>query len=244
MYLRSITAIIVSLAAATTALSVPFNNRIVNGIPVQKAGHCLVTPNTSENTIGGAYLGGTVQKTGKLVKAVKSFSHDNYVHKASANDIGIVFLSEKVDGPYASTEGGYPEGGSKLTVAGYGDLSPAGPASQNLLKVQVTIGNETDCLAHKNNPGRIFDPKTQVCATDNGHSACLGDSGGPLYSGSGKDVHVVGVVSGAGDVDRCGEKGSYQYFTFIAPFAPRIKSKIEEFEKDGANATAKADASM
>lgn len=118
------------------------------------------------------------------------------------------------------------------------DISADGPSSPVLLKVQLTIGNKAECAANKHTDGLIFDPKSQVCATDNGNSACHGDSGGPLYSGSAKDVHVVGVVSGAGKADeRCGEKGTYQYYTFIEAFIPWIKSEIEKFEKIGANST-------
>ena len=80
-----------------------------------------------------------------------------------------------------------------------------------------------------------FEPDSQICAIDNTYSACNGDSGGPLYHGSGKDVHVVGLVSGGGNENRCGEKSTYQYYTFIKPFIPWIKSEIEKFEQDGAS---------
>ncbi len=109
-----------------------------------------------------------------------------------------------------------------------------GSYSPILLKVQVTVGSESECAKHMNQDGHFFDPKTQICATDNVYSACVGDSGGPLYTGSGKDVNVIGVVSGAGNEDRCGEEGTYQYFSFIRPFIPWIKSEIEKFEKEGA----------
>ncbi len=99
------------------------------------------------------------------------------------------------------------------------------------------MGNKAECAAHKNTRKYTFDPVTQVCAIDNGYSACVGDSGGPLYSGSGEDVHVVGVVSGGGNEDKCGEKGTYQYYTFVEAFIPWIKSEIMKFEQSGSNAS-------
>ncbi|KAF9957900.1 hypothetical protein BGZ72_001184 [Mortierella alpina] len=265
MHLQSIAAIIVSLATATMTSSVPLNNRIVHGTPVQvgelpsfaqvlgcggiligpqtvlTVAHCADHPVVNSNV----YLGSVKEGKGKHLKIAKAVMHPEYNSPGSTNDIAVVFLPEKVEGPYALIEGtSYPEGGSKLTVAGHGSTSFNGTGSPDLLKVQVTIGNTTQCAAHKNINGRIFDPKAQVCATDNGYSACHSDSGGPLYYGSGKDVHVVGLVSGAGNVDRCGEKGTYQYFTFIKPFIPWIKSEIEKFERSGANSTSEPDANM
>ncbi|KAF9285274.1 hypothetical protein BGZ68_004001 [Mortierella alpina] len=181
--------------------------------------------------IGSGFLGSVVHGKGKHFKVVKSVVHPEYDVKAFVNDLGLIFLSDK--GAF------YPEGGSKLTVAGFGLTTADGPISPALLKVQVTIGDKDACAANKNFRGLVFDPKAQVCATDNGYSACNGDSGGPLYTGSGNDVQVVGLVSGAGKYGaRCGEKGSYQYYTFIEAFTPWIKSEIEKFEKNGANSTA------
>ncbi len=65
------------------------------------------------------YLGDLISAKGQHFSVVKSVEHPN--HYAMNNDIGLVFLSDKVAGPYASFEGSsYPEAGSKLTVAGHG----------------------------------------------------------------------------------------------------------------------------
>ncbi|KAF9289834.1 hypothetical protein BGZ68_008557 [Mortierella alpina] len=254
MYVHTITAIIVSLAAATTTLCIPLSQRIVGGTPVKEgelpyfvqfkgcggtliglqtivtAGHCLrSTPDDK------AYLGGI---NFKPLKPVKVVVHPKFARATLVNDIGLEFLPEKVDGPYALIEGtSYPEEGSKLMVAGYGRTSTDGPRSQILLKVHVNVGNETDCTEHYNDGRRFFDPVTQVCGTAiPGFSDCSGDSGGPLYISSGNNMHVVGLVSGYGHVLACGEKGAYSYYTFIKPYIPWIKSEVEKFEKDGAEA--------
>ncbi|KAF9937447.1 hypothetical protein BGZ67_001285 [Mortierella alpina] len=268
MCFRSITAVLLTLAAATTTSSISLGKRIVNGIPVKEgelpvfaqasgcggvligpqtvltAAHCTLHPEVNNDV----YLGGVEKNKGKHLKLVRAIQHPKYnaTSMSTTNDIAVVFLPEKVDGLYASFEGtSYPEAASELTVAGHGRTSADGPGSDILLKVQVTIGNKAECAAHKTRKGKsIFDPNGQVCAIDNGDSACSGDSGGPLYSSSGKDVQVVGLVSGSGDENRCGEKGTFQYYTFIEAFVPWIKSEIEKFEKNGTTSTTEAFANL
>ncbi|KAF9576121.1 hypothetical protein EC968_000189 [Mortierella alpina] len=276
-----------------TTSGAPLSKRILNGTPVQKgelpayalglqelypdgsfAGGCggvLIGPQAEKS--GDIYIGGVVVNTGeKLAKFVKSVQYPGFNASTGTNDIGLVFLQEKVDGPYALIEGtSYPEEGSKLMVAGNGGKSESynlveltssfpttndhrvvsvsatevggGLNSSILLKVEVTIGSKAECHAHKN--GRlVFDPNTQICATDNGYSACVVDSGSPLYSGSGNDTLVVGLVSGSGNVFFCGEKGAYQYFTFVKSFIPWIKAEIEKFEMNETNSVTKIDANM
>ncbi|KAF9285511.1 hypothetical protein BGZ68_003790 [Mortierella alpina] len=226
---------------------------------------------TKEKEFNYVFLGGVALGVGKKLKYEKAVSHPEYYQTASVNDIAVAFLPEKADGPYASIEGtSYPDEGSKLTVAGYGsesmnydlvaalstfhytdgflfeisDTSANGTSTDHLLKVQVTMGSKVECATRKNTQDRFFDPNAQVCATDNGYSACKGDSGGPLYSGTGKDLHIVGVVSGSGKETRCGEKGTFQYYTFVKPFISWINSEIEKFEKNGAESTVETDTSM
>ncbi len=70
------------------------------------------------------YYGGVIRNEGKFMNAVKAVKHPKYMESSTFNDSGLIFLSEKFDGPYATLEGtSYPEGGSKLTVAGHGGKS-------------------------------------------------------------------------------------------------------------------------
>ncbi|KAF9285275.1 hypothetical protein BGZ68_004002 [Mortierella alpina] len=203
--------------------------------PLFIAGHCL-------DAARSVYLGSVKKKKGRHLRIVKAVRADSD-NSIGANDIAVAFLSEKVDGPYALIEDtSYPEEGSKLTVAGFGltkigDLNGVS-GSRILLKVEVNIGSKSACAAHKKGR-RTFDPDTQVCATDKplGHSACHGDSGGPLYAGSSNDLRVVGLVSGPGDKTECGEQDTYQYYTFIKPYVPWVKSETKKFEKSGTNST-------
>ncbi|KAG9321741.1 hypothetical protein KVV02_005087 [Mortierella alpina] len=263
MYLRSITAILVTLTAAITTSSVPLSKRIVNGTPVKEGelpvfaelsgcGGVLIGPQTVLTAahctfhppVHNVYIGGVERNKGKHLQVAKTVMCPEFNRTSRVGDIAVVFLPEKVDGPYASYEGtSYPEAGSELTVAGYGATDADGTTSDILLKVQVTIGNKAECEAQIDKKS-AFDPNSQVCAIDNGHSACHGDSGGPLYSGSDKNVHVAALVRGAGNQDKCGEKGTFQYYTFIKPFIPWIKSEIAKFEKNGTISTTEALANL
>ncbi|KAF9576106.1 hypothetical protein EC968_000174 [Mortierella alpina] len=248
MRVQVIKAVIVALATAATTSSVPLHDYIVGGTRVKEGEFpSFVLSRIATLRIGldrEGYLGGVNANEGKLLKPVKAITHSNFHQGKLTNDIRLVFLSEKVGGPYGSIEDvSYPEEGSKLMVAGYDRTITDGNMSKILLKLQITTAKEVDCVERKTdgNGTTFFDPRTQFCSADAlGSAACYGDSDGPLYTGSGKDVRVVGLVSSPGDILECAEKGAYIYYTFIKPYLPWIKSEIEKFEKNGANSTTEA----
>jgi len=47
--------------------------------------------------------------------------------------------------------------------------------------------------------------------------------------GEGRDRYVIGLVNhGIGGI-KCGEKGGYQYYTYIKPYIPWVNEEIERF---------------
>lgn len=58
MYLRIITAIILSLAAATATSSVPLNKRIVNGTPVKEGELPALATGAKDILHGDSFIGG------------------------------------------------------------------------------------------------------------------------------------------------------------------------------------------
>jgi secreted trypsin-like serine protease len=86
----------------------------------------------------------------------------------------------------------------------------------------LNVDPTANCKSKNSN----FNDKTQFCTRDIplGHSACDGDWGGPAFSNG----RLVGLVSRGTSGVKCGEKGSFQYFTYIKPYISWAKSEISK----------------
>ncbi|KAF9952392.1 hypothetical protein BGZ72_006319 [Mortierella alpina] len=251
MHTASIAAILVSLAVAITTTASPvLEKRIIGGGPVSKgempfiaqlvnkrspctgflvgpqtiitAAHCL-----GDRTHTGIVVGGTKFKVGKSVTALEYVPHPEYNSTRDTNDIGLIFIKEKVKGPYAKIRGGsYPKAMSKITAAGFGYIDNKGTEPKGLNKVNLNVARSKACK----DSFPDFDKKTQFCTLPNplGHSVCGGDSGGPMFQKS----KVIGIVSHGLPGKMCGQDGGYQYYTFIRPFLPWVNLEIERFKKN------------
>ncbi|KAF9284549.1 hypothetical protein BGZ68_004616 [Mortierella alpina] len=251
MHITSIAAILVSLAVAITSTASPvLEKRIIGGGPVLKgempfiaqlvnkrspctgfligpqtimtAAHCL-----RDRTHTGIVVGGTKFKVGKSVTALEYVPHPDYNSKRDTNDIGLIFIKEKVKGPYAKIRGAsYPKSKSKVTPAGFGYIDNNGKEPKGLNKVNLNVERSKVCM----DSFPDFDKKTQFCTRPNplGHSVCGGDSGGPVSQNS----RVIGIVSHGVPGKLCGQEGGYQYYTFIRPFLPWVKLETERFERN------------
>ncbi|KAG0206273.1 hypothetical protein BGX28_002270 [Mortierella sp. GBA30] len=249
MRIPSIATLVLSLTGAVTTLASPIlQKRIVGGDAVKPgelpfiaqfmhryspctgflvgpqtivtAAHCMAR---GINTI---VVGGTIFKEGNATVVAKWVPHPQY-DKNFANDIGLVFLSRAVSGPYAQIGDDYPQPNSKITAAGFGVIDNNDTDTDVLRKVELTVGDVATCKAKFDR----FYSDTQFCTTDTplGHSVCGGDSGGPLYIGEGKDLRVVGVVNHGVGQRMCGVKGGYQYYAFIKPYVPWITMETKHF---------------
>ncbi|KAF9953920.1 Mannan-binding lectin serine protease 1 [Mortierella alpina] len=251
MRIPSAAVIIASLAVASTTFSLPAMERIIGGEPV-KAGelpfvvlfkfsrgdHCsgfLIGPNTVvtaahclsqsphiRNALRFVEVAGMVFK----IEETKHIQHPQY--KGHANDIGLVFLPKKVPVPYPQVSGDYPQPDSKITAAGFGFIDNNKTYPKDPYKVELIVEDKATCLAHS--PAFLSD--THFCTKDTPQAVCGGDSGGPMFTGEGDNIKIVGLVN-YGVHGACGAKGTYQYFTFVHSYMQWINEETARFEKNG-----------
>ncbi|KAF9966054.1 hypothetical protein BGZ70_003416 [Mortierella alpina] len=150
-------------------------------------------------------------------------------YHGDGDDIGLVFLPKKSPGPYAQISGDYPQPDSRITAAGFGDVDNHDTKTDVLRKAEMIVEDKAVCLAH--DPTFLSD--TQFCTKDTPQSVCVGDSGGPLFTGVNDTLAIVGITNHGLAQDACGLKGNYQYFAFVHPYMQWIKEEIARFEKNG-----------
>ncbi|KAF9570545.1 hypothetical protein EC968_001715 [Mortierella alpina] len=239
-------AVVASLALTTTTFSSPTVKRILGGEPAKPgelpflvkfdgrfvcsgfligprtiltAAHCLKPQRPMWST---AEVTGMVFRSDEITKVM----HPKY--KNHTNDIGLVFLPRTVPGPYPQISGDYPQPNSKIVAAGFGHIDNNNTLPRSLQKAELTVENKAVCLLHYPN----FVDDTQFCTKDTPQGVCNGDSGGPLFIGENESIKIVGVTSHGTPSYGCGEKGNYQYFTFVHPYMQWINEEIARFEKN------------
>jgi secreted trypsin-like serine protease len=124
--------------------------------------------------------------------------HPRYSAGSLQNDIGLVFLSEPVPGPYLKLP---PSNDSKLVGAKSGMRLYAWGLNQNRDEVPFLAWTvQKDFSAAEAKRDKSFNRKTMIAghlydAKERQYSgACNGDSGGPLVS-SGKPAYLLGITS-------------------------------------------------
>lgn len=160
--------------------------------------------------------------------------HPQYDGRAIVNDVALIYLERPVLGvPLVRlpTPGSdvYERPGALLTVAGWGTTSNIGGGNPTVLQqTQVPMIAPFDCeFAWSQTPwASDFHREVQVCAGVTGHSACHGDSGGPLFVAHGGEpmqATQVGIVSWGRPVI-CDEPGLPGVYTRLS--APVIQNFI------------------
>lgn len=183
---------------------------------VLTATHCFFDDGTGGSSFApsdiAVVVGGTNWTTeGEIIGVDQIILHPGYEPLQSLNDVALLHLAAPSAAPtiplaQAADAGLYPPGAA-VRVIGYGTTSSGGPASQQLLQVDVPVVSDSDCATSYN----TLDPVRMLCAgapsgnpDDPGPDSCQGDSGGPLFAGAGGPNPVqIGVVSfgiGCGDL--------------------------------------------
>ena len=79
-------------------------------------------------------------------------------------------------------DGSYSDADTTATVAGWGDTSDGGSASNVLRSVDLKLLTNAQCETYGIDRGELVD--SMICAIgdlEGGEDACQGDSGGPLF---------------------------------------------------------------
>ncbi|KAL3474807.1 trypsin-like cysteine/serine peptidase domain-containing protein [Aspergillus californicus] len=159
---------------------------------------------------------------GILVNVSKITTHPSFGKPTlTENDITIITLSESltygsgiqpIELPVSASQSAPLATGSEVLVSGWGATSEGGQDMVTLRAVNVTVSNQTECVAaYGGHSYGVTD--TMFCAgvAGGGKDACQGDSGGPAVA----DGTLVGIVSwGSG----CGRPGFPGVYTNVASF--------------------------
>jgi len=155
---------------------------------VLTAAHCVTddnnipyAPGQFTLTIGRTNLGRASKVNRRGVSQV--FIHPAYDPVAVTSDIAVISLSSPVPSSVAipvemvsASDTSYERPGDAVIIAGWGDITPAGPSSDVLLEAFSSIESDATCKL------KNFDPATEICAHSLFTSGCSGDSGGPILS--------------------------------------------------------------
>jgi len=181
---------------------------------VLSAAHCL-----DDGCNGRVFIGTNVNSPGQgqFLTVKEAIKHPDYNSLTGLNDLAMLILAQdipqtvpiaklattsEVDG---ATENGTPGyvvgfGVTTLTMNDYGVKSQVQvafkPASSYTPEAASLFG---------------FHPGTELVAGGNGHDACNGDSGGPLYIKTGTEFKLVGLTSRATNNSHviCGDGGIF-----------------------------------
>jgi trypsin len=159
---------------------------------VLTAAHCVDGNEGSPQSFTISYNSLT-QSGGQIIQVSKIVKHASYSSSSIDYDYAILHLASAfTPATNAATialadDGHDPVGSTQVIVSGFGRTVGGGAVSQNLLQASLNVVDRTTCGSRW---GRTISAR-MVCAHSTTTSACNGDSGGPLTSGS----TLVGVVS-------------------------------------------------
>jgi hypothetical protein len=183
------------------------------------AAHCVI--GSSPDRLDRIRVAGTTRK------GVRFALHPEWRRGNGRNvldDVALIQLDAPVTTVAPVALGGAPP--ERVTVLGRG-ASRSNQRGAGLLREAVLRPvTDRDCGLFfgrsRGNDGERFSAARMLCATDvNGRrplsSACVGDSGGPLYTGPKTAPVLVGIVSFGGD--RCGADRLPNVFAEVAVYA-------------------------
>jgi hypothetical protein len=182
------------------------------------AGHCVLAISPAE--LRGIRVGG-VKRNG-----VRFAMHPDWQRSNGDNvldDVAIIQLDQPVPNVAPAALGG--EAPKRATVLGRGASRPNQTGFGVLREATLKTVSDAACKRiyrrARGNGGERFNGARMICSTDvNGRpplsSACVGDSGGPLYTGTKQQPVLVGIVSFGGA--RCGADRLPSVFTQVARY--------------------------
>nr|WBW70050.1 venom protein [Lampona murina] len=192
------------------------------------AAHCLEKENIFDLRLAvGAHNSEAHPAT---VRASRFIIHPNFKNKIYTNDIALIKLdvplmfNDTVSPLCLPAERDIVSEGTIAVVAGWGtEIFGSSESVNNLQEVHVPIVSNAKCAA-KFYRGFILD--TNVCAGGElGRDACVGDSGGALFSKQDGRWHAVGIVSFG---STCGQEHYPGVYTRVSKYLQWIKDETND----------------
>ncbi|KAI1991549.1 hypothetical protein LOZ51_003836 [Ophidiomyces ophidiicola] len=183
---------------------------------VLTAGHCVRGHLT--NTL-------TTRVEGGITVGVSSYKiHPRYYQPKFDHDLAVVHLAssiargESIDYGNLAAAGTDVAAGSTVTVAGWGWTRNSDTATTTaLLYASIPVMDRATCATHY--AGESLEiTQTMICAGMKGRVSCKGDSGGPVYDASGRQI--VGVIAWG---KQCAENGHPAVFVRVGNYRDWIE---------------------
>ena len=194
------------------------------------AAHCMEGISTASNIsvrAGSNFL----SSGGEVIEALRFFVHPEFDALTFDHDIALIELASPVTADKTGTidwlsgnESALLPEGASVVVTGWGSTSFGGSASEDLLKVSVTVQYPNTCVdSSLYTESEITDNMLCAGVPEGGQDACQGDSGGPLIVYDDGLAWLAGIVSwGQG----CGLADYPGVYTRIAKFDRWISEQI------------------
>ncbi|RLN68567.1 hypothetical protein BBJ29_005528 [Phytophthora kernoviae] len=156
-------------------------------------------------SVGTHFLSGT--EDGEQIKVVNKTRHPKYASETNSYDFLVLELETASSFPpvaLAKADGSNVVDGGNATVMGWGATTQGGYQSNELLRVDVPIVNNSACA-------KVLDvDSTMLCAGGVlDKDSCQGDSGGPLILEQSDEDVLIGVVSWGNGCGLAGYPGVY-----------------------------------
>lgn len=197
---------VVALLNASAPQDDVFNAQFCGGVLIEPhvvltAAHCVAgrDPRSVQVLVGADRLCLGERLDGIRRAATRIDVHRYYDRTTGRFDLARVTIDEAVDVDWVrSVEAPRPAAETGV-VLGWGVKPGTGVPSCRLMRTSVRALDQESCRTSVGLDGLTFDPDSMFCAVgaDRGHAeACVGDSGGPLISGSNpSEGAVIGIVS-------------------------------------------------
>ncbi|KAG1688953.1 hypothetical protein DVH05_002939 [Phytophthora capsici] len=171
---------------------------------VLTAAHCMAG-DIQYVSVGTHFLSGT--EDGEQIKVLNMTRHPKYASETNSYDFLVLELERPSSfSPVALAKADDSDvaAGGNATVMGWGVTEQGGSQSNELLRIDVPIVNNSACA-------KVLDvDSTMLCAGGElDKDSCQGDSGGPLILEQPAEDVLIGVVSWGNGCGRVGYPGVY-----------------------------------
>ncbi|XP_059219166.1 serine protease snake [Stomoxys calcitrans] len=193
------------------------------------AAHCATIGGESPSVVrlGGVDL---EERHAEIIKIKRITQHPNYDSNMAYNDIAVVKMekSSREQPACLWSNEGLPQ--QILTALGYGQTKFAGPSSNSLLKVQLSVLTNENCNSYYKSGDKLAHgiDAGQICAGDaqGKRDTCQGDSGGPLLMYVAKYNTYVPYIVGLTSFGEGCATGVPSIYTRISNFIEWIEEEV------------------